>query len=146
VLQVFEVPRDLVHTDPSNFRHGSLSVGCGEGSYTENDRQTITLRKINPNCQDYPKLALALPGRIGMSHFAGSPNGRESSNNWNEQTCPCQDLDGFVLQPLPRFVLSDETLGHRPTHLHGMRCLNFSAASLVTVVPRTLRSFSFGSP
>ena len=57
---VLKVPCDLVQTDPPNFRHRSLSVGCGKTSYTENDIQKATPRKIRPVCQIYPKLALAL--------------------------------------------------------------------------------------
>jgi Mg/Co/Ni transporter MgtE len=35
-------------------------VGCRKGSETENDRQEITRRKLDPDCQTYPELALAL--------------------------------------------------------------------------------------
>src|SRR5262245_38686932 len=59
---------------------------------------------------------------------------------------PCQGFDGFVLHPLSRFVLTGEILGRRPTHHRGRRCLSFSAASLVTLVPWALRSFSLGKP
>ena len=57
------MPVTLVWFRPAltNIRHGSSSVGCRKGSDTENDRQAIIERKPSPDCQVYPKLALALP-------------------------------------------------------------------------------------
>ncbi len=60
VLQVLEVSCDLVQTDPPFIRHSSSSVGCRNRSDPENDRQEITGRKLNPDCQNCLKLALAL--------------------------------------------------------------------------------------
>src|SRR5262245_3465788 len=61
VLQFLEVPYDLIQTDPPHLRHGSSSVGRRKGSDTENDRQTIIRRELDPGCRVYPELPLALP-------------------------------------------------------------------------------------
>src|SRR5262249_48891989 len=82
VLEFLEVPDDFIQSDPPHIRHGSSSAARRKGSDTEDDRPAIIRTELDPGCQVYRELPLALERNRVNSVKVSAQRGYSTTGVW----------------------------------------------------------------